>query len=81
MPSNGTTVNVILHDFDINFQVQTFQVAFLQVKAGNLQTLLMLSDRESGIRIEWRHCECCTFRDLDIKFQGHKFELLLSRKW
>ena len=40
LPSNGTIANVTLHDLDLNFQVQTFQVAILISKGWKMQTLL-----------------------------------------
>ena len=66
---NGTIANVVLHDLDLNFQGQTFQVAILKSKCWKMQRLLLPSDRKWGIchqigspvfAIEWIHCECYT---------------------
>ena len=71
LPSNGTTAN----DLDLNFQGQTFQFAILTGNDWKMQTLLLPSDMEYGVRylpsngstaIVVRH-------DLELQFQGHTF--------
>ena len=68
MPSNGTIVNVVLHDLDLNFQGQTLQVAILTSKCWKIQTLLLPSDRKSGT------CHGASVNvvnhDLDLQFHG-----------
>ena len=49
MPSNGTTANVVLHDLDLNVQGQTDREAILISKHWKMETLLLPSDRKSGI--------------------------------
>ena len=68
LSSNGIIANVVLHDLDLYFQDQTFQVAILTVNAEKMQTLLLPS-RESRIFATAnaeRH-------DLDLRFQGCEF--------
>ena len=36
LPSNGTVANVVLHDLDLNFEGQTFQVAILTSYSAHL---------------------------------------------
>ena len=49
LPSNGTIVNLVLRDLDLNLHSQTFRVAILTSKRWRMQTLLLPSDRKSGI--------------------------------
>ena len=52
MPSNGAIANVILCDLDLNFQVQTLQVAILTSKGRKQKTYVnSLSDRTSPTQI------------------------------
>ena len=47
--SSETIANVVLLDFDLNFQSRTFEVAILRSKRWKKQTLLLPSDRKSDI--------------------------------
>ena len=59
LPSNETIVNTVLHDLDLNFQCQTFQVAIL-TKAENCKSYYCHQIGSQIFAIEWCHCECCT---------------------
>ena len=76
LPSNGTIMNIVICDIDLSFIGQTFQAAILTNKGWKIQTLLLPSDKMSGIchwlaplwmlfimtliYIDWHHCECCS---------------------
>ena len=45
----GVTVNVVFNDINLNFQGQTFQVSILISMDWKMQTLVLPSDRKSGI--------------------------------
>ena len=49
LSSDGIIAKIVLHDLELNFQDQTFKWLFGQVNAGKMQTLLLSSDRKSGI--------------------------------
>ena len=61
---------VILRDFDLNFQGQTFKVATLTSKRSKTQTLILPSGRKSGIFPPTVNVER---HNLDLNFQGHEF--------
>ena len=42
------------------FKVKLFTWLFWQVSVEKIKTILLPSERKSGICIEWRHRECCT---------------------
>ena len=59
LASNRTIASIVLHDINLYFQGQTFQVFLFTSKCWKIQTLLLPLDRKSGICIEWHHFECC----------------------
>ena len=78
LSSNWTISNVLLWHFP-TFLGQTFQLLFGQVNARKVQTLLLPSDRKSGIYnlmapLWMRH------NDLDLHLKVTKFEKLIFRK-
>ena len=87
MPLNGTIANVVFCDLDLNFQGQTFQMAIFTSNGWKMLTLLMLSDRKSGIfhrmvPLQMLYILTLTLTtanvvyldlDLDLLLQGHEF--------
>ena len=60
-PSNETTTNVVVHDLDLNFQGQTFQVAILTSKCWkNCKHYHCHQIGSRAFSNEWHHFECCT---------------------
>ena len=70
---NGSISNVVLHDLDLNFQGQTFQVAILT------STFSKNANITIAIRLEVRNLPSngatanVVNHDLDLFFQGHEF--------
>ena len=65
--------------FDLNFQGQTFQVAILN-KAGKMQTLLLPSDRKSGICQRTAPLQMLHIVTLTYIFKVTNFEMWISQK-
>ena len=73
LPSNGTIGNFVLRELDLNFQGQTFRVAILTSKRWTMQSLLLTSNRKSGICHRAAPLRMLYVVTLTNIFKGHEF--------
>ena len=80
LPSNGTNANVVLRNLDLNCEGNTFQVTVLPSKRWKMQTLLLPSDRKSGICHRMTHLRMLHVMTLTYIFNITNVEMWISRK-
>ena len=76
---DGNIAN-LFHELDPNFQGQTFQVTILRSKSWNMRTLLLPSDRKSGICHRTAPLQMLFSTNLTLNYQGQTFQTLISLK-
>ena len=80
LPSNVIILNVVLRDFDLNFQGQTFHWLFWQVNGRKMQTFLSPSDRKAGICLWTAPLRMLYIITLTYFYKESNFEMCISRK-
>ena len=81
LQSNGATANFVYDDLDIYFQGHTFFNVNISKTMRASKKCAITTFIEVDICHRMRLLQMLYFVTLTYNFQGHKYEMLISRKW